>query len=155
MTGVQTCALPIYEKPAAKVRRLIEVQLSLLEGQRELAEVITVNLRQSTRLLRQYASQRFGEYLAFMASVIADGQREGAFRKDISANVMARTIFGALDGVTLTWALGEARPGALRRAARQIADVLLAGLEPRADGAESVSVQPAQPAADSEKASSP
>ena len=39
-------------------------------------------------------------------------------------------IFGALDGITLTWALGRAEQGALGRAAGQLADVLLRGLAP-------------------------
>ena len=46
-----------------RVRRLIEFQLGLLEGERDLAEVITVNLRQSTRFLKQFATRRFTEYL--------------------------------------------------------------------------------------------
>lgn len=120
-----------HEGARARLRRLIEMQLGLLEGQRELAEVITVNLRQSTRLLRQYGSKRFVEYLEFMATVIADGQRSGEFRDDVSPRVMARALFGALDGVTLTWALGEARAGGLDKAAAQLAELWLRGLEKR------------------------
>jgi hypothetical protein len=41
---------------------------------------------------------------------------------------MARTIFGALDGLTMTWALGKADPGGLTRTAKQVAEVLLQGL---------------------------
>ena len=37
----------------ARLRVVIERQLGLLEGQRDLAEVVTVNLRQSSRLLKQ------------------------------------------------------------------------------------------------------
>ena len=57
----------------ARLRTLIELQLGLLEGQRELAEVITVNLRQSTPLLRQYGSKRFVEFLELKAPVLAEG----------------------------------------------------------------------------------
>jgi TetR/AcrR family fatty acid metabolism transcriptional regulator len=130
LTALRT-ELAKHEGASARLRRLIEMQLGLLEGQRELAEVITVNLRQSTRLLRQYGSKRFVEYLEFMASVIADGQRSGEFRDDVSPRVMARALFGALDGVTLTWALGEARAGGLDKAAAQLAELWLRGLEKR------------------------
>ncbi len=112
----------------ARLRTLIELQLGLLEGQRELAEVITVNLRQSTRLLRQYGSRRFVEYLELMAAVVADGQRGGEFRDDLSPRVLARALFGALDGIALTWALGDARAGGLEKAASQLASVMLQGL---------------------------
>ena len=112
-----------------KLRRVIELQLGLLEGQRDLAEVITVNLRQSSRLLKQYAQPLFTEYLEVVAGVIAEGQREGVVRDDVSPRVLARALWGALDGVALTWALGGAnKPDLLRRAAPQIASVFLDGL---------------------------
>ena len=111
-----------------RVRRLVEFQLGLLEGERDLAEVITVNLRQSSRLLKQYASKRFGEYLDLMAAVIADGQPAGELRGDVSPRIMARVIFGGLDGIAMTWALGSAEAGSLRGAGTQFADVLLDGL---------------------------
>ncbi len=111
-----------------RLRRLVELQLGLLEGERDLAEVITVNLRQSTRLLKQYATRRFTEYLELMAAVVSDAQRAGEFRSDVSPRIVARAIFGALDGIALTWALGNPEPGSLTRAASQLADVLLHGL---------------------------
>ena len=117
-----------YDTAPDQVRRLVEFQLGLLEGERDLAEVITVNLRQSSRLLKQYATKRFAEYLDLMAAVIADGQRSGELRADVSPRIMARVIFGGLDGVAMTWALGNAETGSLRRAASQFADVLLDGL---------------------------
>ncbi len=111
-----------------RVRRLVEFQLGLLEGERDLAEVITVNLRQSSRLLKQYANRRFTEYLDLMASVIAEGQRTGELRDDVSPRIVARALFGGLDGIAMTWALGNGESGGLRRAASQFADVLLDGL---------------------------
>jgi TetR/AcrR family fatty acid metabolism transcriptional regulator len=118
-----------------RIRRLVELQLGLLEGERDLAEVVTVNLRQSTKLLKQYAARRFTEYLDLMASVIAEGQQRGELRADVSPRIMARTIFGALDGIALTWALGTHEAGGLHRAAKQLADVLLSGLVKSAEAA--------------------
>ncbi len=114
-----------------RVRRIVEFQLGLLEGERDLAEVITVNLRQSTRLLKQYATKRFLEYLDLMAHVVAEGQRAGEIREDVSPRIMARAIFGAMDGIAMTWALGNAEAGGLKRAASQLADVLITGLAPQ------------------------
>ncbi len=118
-----------------RVRRIIEFQLGLLEGERDLAEVITVNLRQSTRLLKQYATKRFTEYLDLMAHVIADAQHAGELRTDVSPRIVARALFGALDGLALTWALGNPEPGGLKRAGTQLADVVLQGLERRGPAA--------------------
>jgi TetR/AcrR family fatty acid metabolism transcriptional regulator len=114
-----------------RVSRIIELQLGLLEEQRDLAEVITVNLRQSSTLLKQYAAPLFMEYIDVIAGVVRDGQKEGAFRKDLNPRVVARSLFGALDAILLTWALGEADPASLRRAATHCASLFLEGLRAR------------------------
>lgn len=115
----------------ARVERIVAMQLGLLEGQRDLAEVVTVNLRQSTRLLKQFAAPLFGQYLETIAQVIADGQRDGHCRQDVSPRTMARALWGALDGIALTWALGSAEPGGLQKAATQLSKVILDGVRAR------------------------
>lgn len=114
-----------------RIRRTIELQLGLLEGQRDLAEVVTVNLRQSSRLLKQYATPLFTKYLEIIGGIVADGQKQGVLRDDVSPRIVARALWGSLDGVALTWALGDPEPGSLRKAAQQIASVFLDGLRKR------------------------
>src|SRR5262249_20250933 len=123
--------LPKHEAAPDKLRHVIEMQLGLLEGERDLAEVITVILRQSTKLMKEYAAPRFIAYLDAIARIVAEGQARGDFRSDVSPHLVARSLFGALDGVALTWALGRADQGGLVRAAGQVADVFLRGLTPR------------------------
>jgi TetR/AcrR family transcriptional regulator, fatty acid metabolism regulator protein len=120
--------LPKLKTARARLRRIIELQLGLLESERELAEVMTVILRQSTKLLKEYAAPKFMDYLDVIAHVVLEGQRRGEFRSDVSPHLIARAIFGALDGLALTWALGKADRGGLSRAATQLSDVLLRGL---------------------------
>lgn len=122
--------LPKQKNAPERLRAIIDMQLGLLEGERELAEVITVILRQSTKIMKELAAPHFLAYLDLIAKVIAEGQAAGDFRRDVSPNLAARAIFGALDGITLTWALGRAEQGALARAASQLGDVLLRGLAP-------------------------
>ncbi|MBL8610312.1 MAG: TetR/AcrR family transcriptional regulator [Myxococcales bacterium] len=121
------------KRPSAKERLqgVLEMQLGLLEGERELAEVLTVILRQSTKLMKEYAVPRFLAYLDAIAKIVEAGQASGEFRPDVSPHLVARAVFGALDGITLTWALGRAEPGALARASTQLGLILLSGLEPR------------------------
>ncbi|MFO0644578.1 MAG: TetR/AcrR family transcriptional regulator [Polyangiaceae bacterium] len=121
--------LPLRKDARERLRAVIELQLGLLEDERDLAEVITVILRQSTKLMKEFAAPRFMAYLDAIAKVVAEGQAEGVFRSDVSPGLVARATFGALDGIALTWALGRAEQGALGRAARQLADVILRGLE--------------------------
>jgi len=112
-----------------KIRGVVEVQLGLLEGSRDLAEVVTVNLRQSSRLLKQYATPLFTRYLEVIANVIHEGQRSGVVRKDLNPRILARALWGGLDGLALTWALGgDSDPAALRKAAQQYGTLFLSGL---------------------------
>lgn len=119
------------DRPAAeRLRAVIDMQLGVLANERDLAEVITVILRQSTRLMKEFAAPYFLAYLEAIAQIIAEGQAAGEFRLDISPSIAARTLFGALDGITLTWALGRAEQGALGRAATQLTAMFLRGLAP-------------------------
>jgi len=122
--------LPKLPTAPAKLRRIIELQLGLLEGERDLAEVLTVILRQSTKLMKEYAAPKFAAYLDSLARVVSEGQAEGHFRGDVQPHLVARMTWGALDGIALTWALGRAERGGLVRAAGQLADVVLRGLAP-------------------------
>ena len=132
---IATSERPIEEK----IRKMVGIQLGLLEEQRDLAEVITVNLRQSSRLLKQYAAPLFTRYLEVIAGMIASGQKAGVFRQDVSPRVTARALWGALDGLALTWALGaddeqSPHPLALRKAAIQLTELFLDGLRARTGG---------------------
>jgi TetR/AcrR family fatty acid metabolism transcriptional regulator len=114
-----------------RITRVIELQLGLLEEQRDLAEVITVNLRQSSTLLKQYAAPLFMQYIEVIAGLIRAGQEEGAFRKELNPRVVARSLFGALDAILLTWAVGEGDSASLRKAASHCASLFLGGLHAR------------------------
>jgi TetR/AcrR family fatty acid metabolism transcriptional regulator len=120
--------LPRVASATYKLQRIIELQLGLLEGERDLAEVVTVILRQSTKLMKEYAAPKFTAYFDAIAKVIAEGQASGELRTDVSPHLAARAIFGALDAITMTWALGKAEPGGLSRASGQVVELVLRGL---------------------------
>ena len=124
--------LPQQATASAKLQRIIELQLGLLEGERDLAEVVTVILRQSTKLMKEYAAPKFTAYLDVIAGVVADGQTSGELRKGVSPHLAARAIFGALDAIAMTWALGKADRGGLVRASGQLTSMVLRGLAPHA-----------------------
>jgi TetR/AcrR family fatty acid metabolism transcriptional regulator len=66
-----------------------------------------------------------------MAGLIAEAQRDGAVRSDLSPRLVARSLWGALDGIALTWAIGGGEPGQLARAAPQVASLFLEGMRAR------------------------
>jgi TetR/AcrR family fatty acid metabolism transcriptional regulator len=126
--------LPRAAAASDKLRRIIELQLGLLESERDLAEVLTVILRHSSKLLKEHAAPKFNAYLDVIARVVADGQKSGELRDDVAPHLVARAIFGALDGIAMTWALGKANRGGLLKASGQLAQIMLRGLAPFGDG---------------------
>ncbi len=110
-----------------RLRRLITLHLSLVESHSALAQVLHVELRQSTMFMREYKGDKLKQYLKFIQVVIEEGQSQGVFRKDADPYVLRRTIFGALDEVGLKWVLSK-RKGPLEQFSKQIADLFLNGL---------------------------
>jgi TetR/AcrR family fatty acid metabolism transcriptional regulator len=118
--------------PEEKLRRFVEHHLTLVEQDRALAEVITVELRQSTKFMKEYKNPRFAEYLKITADIFDEGKAAGDFRTDATPWLLARALFGMLDELSLTWVLG--RTFDIRAAAREIVDVLMNGLYRRSPG---------------------
>src|SRR4051794_21007190 len=88
-----------------KLGRLVRMHLQLVESEPLLAEVLTVELRQSTKFLKEYRQSKFGEFLKLVAQPIEEGQRDGQIRADLEAHLVARALFGAIDELALAWLL--------------------------------------------------
>ncbi|MCA9538311.1 MAG: TetR/AcrR family transcriptional regulator [Myxococcales bacterium] len=118
--------------PDDRLRRFIELHLEMVEQSPALAEVLTVELRQSAKFMREYKARQFGEYLALLESILDEGQRSGAFRPDLDPRILKRVLFGALDEVSLFFVdqirINQRPPYALDRAAAQIWSVCSAGV---------------------------
>jgi TetR/AcrR family fatty acid metabolism transcriptional regulator len=113
----------------ARLRKMIELQLELIEQNPEMAEVITVELRQSAKFIREYHNPKFAEFLRLIAGTIALGQKRGELRADVDPQFVARALFGALDEISLAWIVRTPREqNGLRRAAKQLANLFLDGL---------------------------
>jgi len=91
--------------PLDKLQRLLRLHFELVEENPLLAEVLTVELRQSTKFLKEYKHSKFGEFLKLVAQPIEEGQRSGAIRADVDAHFVARALFGAVDELVLAWLL--------------------------------------------------
>jgi TetR/AcrR family fatty acid metabolism transcriptional regulator len=87
-----------------------------------------VELRQSSKFLKEYKNVKFLEYLQVIAEVIAEGQREGVIHKEVSPAVFKRMLFGALDELALQWVLSKRRYS-LADVAGQVTDIFLQGIE--------------------------
>ncbi len=86
-----------------KLRIFIENHMDLLERESGLVEVIQVELRQSTKFLKDYTPVKFFEYLDVISDILEEGKREGVLRSDLNVSVARRAVFGALDELSLTY----------------------------------------------------
>jgi TetR/AcrR family fatty acid metabolism transcriptional regulator len=118
------------EDPEAKLRRYIIEHLRLVAEQPKLMQVLTVELRQSARFMKEYSPQAFARYLALVGGILEEGQKKGVFRKNLDPAIFRRALFGAIDEISLEWVLR--RDGAMPNPAsvgEQMSDFILLGLK--------------------------
>ena len=102
-------AVADLDDPRERLRRLARAHLARLGGDRNLAIVFQVELRQSTKFMERFSATLLRDYLGLIRDAIADGQRAGIFRTDIKATVAAKIFFGALDEMATNWILSRRR----------------------------------------------
>lgn len=95
------------EDSAAKIRRIAELHLEKLGADRELAVVFQVELRGSTKFMKEFSATGFAEYLDVIRAAIAAGQRDGTYRRDIKPITAAKILYGALDEMVTNWILSD------------------------------------------------
>ncbi len=91
----------------AKLRIFIENHMDLLEREAGLVEVLQVELRQSTKFLKDYTPVKFFEYLEVISDILEEGKAQGVFRRDLNVSVARRAVFGALDELSITYLLSR------------------------------------------------
>jgi TetR/AcrR family transcriptional regulator, fatty acid metabolism regulator protein len=111
-----------------KLRIFIENHMDLLERESGLVEVIQVELRQSTKFLKDYTPVKFFEYLEVISDILEEGKREGVLRPDLNVSVARRAIFGALDELSLTYILSRKPKYHPTVTAAELCRLLLEGL---------------------------
>ena len=102
--------------------------MDLLEREAGLVEVLQVELRQSTKFLKDYTPVKFFEYLEIISDILEEGKREGVLRPDLNVSIARRAIFGALDELSLTYILSRKPKYHPTVTAAELCRLLLEGL---------------------------
>jgi TetR/AcrR family fatty acid metabolism transcriptional regulator len=111
-----------------KLRIFIENHMDLLEREAGLVEVLQVELRQSTKFLKDYTPVKFFEYLEVISDILEEGKRQGDLRPDLNVSIARRAIFGALDELSLTYILSKKPKYHPTVTAAELCRLLLEGL---------------------------
>ncbi len=117
--------------PGERLRRLAQLHLETLGANRSLAIVFQTELRQSAKFLAQFSHHQLIEYFNLIRAEVREGQRAGVFRRELSDKIVANCFFGALDEMVTSWMLSE-HDYPLAGAADAVVDVILKGMETRA-----------------------
>jgi TetR/AcrR family fatty acid metabolism transcriptional regulator len=110
----------------ARLLAIARHHLRVLGGNRELAVVFQVELRQSTKFMERFTASWLHDYFALLAEIIEEGQAEGSLRPDVPLKLISKSFFGALDEMVTSWILSR-RDYDLSELAAPVVDLLLNG----------------------------
>jgi TetR/AcrR family transcriptional regulator, fatty acid metabolism regulator protein len=113
--------------PREKLRRIAMLHLERLGADPDLAVVFQVELRGSTKFMREFSAAGFAEYLGLLRQTFEAGQRSGVFRKELNAKLVSKILFGALDEMATNWIISK-RNYKLEPMAGVVMDVFLNGV---------------------------
>ena len=130
LLGRLEVALAPCDDPLERIQVFARFHFGHLRTNPALAQVLQVELRQSTRFLRDYRPEKLWRYLDVFASLIADGQAAGVLRPDLDPFLVKWAFFGALDELSMQWVLSRKRDRFnLDQAADQVVEVFLRGMQ--------------------------
>lgn len=92
-----------FDSARDRLKCFLGLHLKMVAERPALAEVMTVELRQSAKFMREYKAPQFGAYLALLGEIISYGQARREIRVTLDPLLTRRIIFGALDELSLYW----------------------------------------------------
>jgi TetR/AcrR family fatty acid metabolism transcriptional regulator len=123
------------DDPNKKLKAIFAVVVTMFRKNRQLAELFMVDIRQSSIFLNNYTINRIVEFLDLIEELLEEGKRKGLYRKDLDTRVARMIIFGAAQGILLSWVLSESPAVksktfnfSLYQAAKTLKDVFKSGL---------------------------
>jgi len=100
-------AVAKYKSPREQLRAFTQAYLQLVADEPAAAEVLTIELRQSSKFMKEYENPQFADFLRMLGGIIAAAQDKGELTSVIPPHVAARMIFGMLDELALAWVLAR------------------------------------------------
>jgi TetR/AcrR family fatty acid metabolism transcriptional regulator len=121
--------------PNRKLKAIFSLVVRMFKKNRQLAELFMVDIKQSSVFLNNYTINRIVEFLDLIEEVLEEGKKKGTYRRDLDTRVARMVIFGAAQGILLSWVLSESNAVrnqtfkfSLYRAAKTLKDIFKSGL---------------------------
>lgn len=123
------------DDPNEKLKTMFSTVVRLFKKDRHLAEIFLVDVKQSSVFLNNYPVNRVVEFIDLIEDILEEGKRKGVYRADLDTKVAKMVVFGAAQGIMLSWVLSESPAEKSRafnvsliRASRALKDVFKYGL---------------------------
>ena len=123
------------DDPNKKLKIMFSVVVRLFRKDRHLAEIFLVDVKQSSIFMKNYPVNRVVEFIDLIEEILEEGKRKGIYRKDLDTHVAKMIIFGAAQGILLSWVLSESAAEkkklfkfSLYRAAKTLREIFKTGL---------------------------
>ena len=117
------------EEDPQKMLEIFTIQhLMAMKKNKNLAEVIQIELRQTNKVIRDYRNNKFSEYVGIIANIIKEGQNSRIYRTDIKPDIAKRVYFGALDEVSRVWNASLETHYTVEEIADHVLSMFLAGI---------------------------
>ena len=68
--------------PVRKLEKFALTHLQLIQERKDMAEIIQVELRQSSKFMKEYKNEKFVQYLDIIGDIVREGQEIGIFKKE-------------------------------------------------------------------------
>lgn len=123
-----TAQIEKEEDPRRMLEIFISNHLREMKKNKNLAEVIQIELRQTNKIIKDYRNNKFSEYLNIISTIIKKGQQAKVFRQDILPGIAKRAVFGALDEIARIWNINIDSEYEIEETEKQVVKIFLVGV---------------------------
>jgi len=123
------------DNPNDKLKAIFSIVIRMFKKNRHLAEIFMIDMKQSSIFFNNYTIDRIVDFIDMIEAILEEGKRMGIYRKDLDTRVAKMVIFGAAQGILLSWILSESVSTrkktfkfSLYRAAITLRDIFKSGL---------------------------
>ena len=117
------------QDPFQRLAKFISHHFDLIRRDPDLISVITVELRQSAKFMKEYRNDKFREYLDMVEHIVEDGKAAGVVRPEVSSLMVKRALFGMINELMLSQVLSKRRHAEeLATLAKQVIEFSIRGI---------------------------
>lgn len=101
--------ISVLDDPNDKLKAIFKIIINMIRKDKYLAEIFLIDMKQSNLFLNNYTINRVIEFINIIEEVLKEGKRKGIYKKNLDTRVAKMIIFGAAQGILMSWLLTESK----------------------------------------------